>query len=74
MSISSTRPVEPKPELVDQVQRTIEEILKNPEALALARLQHIVMLAQKHQQVRECLNQHIVEVAEYARSLGHEVI
>ena len=74
MSISSTKPIEPRPELVREVEQTIQEILKNPQALALARLQLVVSLAQRDPQVRNVLDDHVRQILAFAASLGHEVI
>lgn len=77
MSITSisteTKAVEATPEQVAQVQAALEALVNNPEALALARLQRILAIAQTDSHMRDQLHGHVRALTDLAHSRGHEV-
>lgn len=59
---------------IAQVQAALQQLITDPAALMLARLQHLLNLSAQDPQVRQCLYDAVTHMNQQARELGHEVI
>jgi uncharacterized protein (UPF0147 family) len=57
-----------------QVQAALEKLVNDPDAMMLARLQHILNLSDQDPRVRKLLHEAITVLNQQARELGHRVI
>jgi len=77
MSITSittqTQPRELNAEQITQVQEAVQKLINDPAALALARLQLIMNIAETDDKFRAQFHVRILELLDLARSTGHEV-
>jgi hypothetical protein len=59
---------------IAQVQMVVAQVANDPDAMMLARLQHILNLSDKDPVVRQHLHDAITRLNQQARELGHRVI
>ena len=59
---------------IAQVQAALEKLVNDPDAMMLARLQHILNLSDQDALVRQHLHDAITRLNQQARELGHRVI
>ena len=59
---------------IAQVQAALEKLVNDPDAMMLARLQHILNLSDQDPLVRQHLHDAITGLNQQARELGHRVI
>jgi tripartite-type tricarboxylate transporter receptor subunit TctC len=57
-----------------QVQAALEKLVNDPDAMMLARLQHILNVSEQDPQVRQCLHDSIKQLNQQVRELGHQVV
>jgi len=68
-----SRPVDRKKQLA-QVQAALEKLVNDPDAMMLARLQHILNVSDQDPRVRKCLHDSITQLNQQVRELGHQVV
>jgi len=68
-----SRPVDRKKQLA-QVQAALERLVNDPDAMMLARLQHILNVSEQDPHVRKLLHEAITHMNQQVRELGHRVV
>jgi uncharacterized protein (UPF0147 family) len=59
---------------IAQITAALEKLVNDPDAMMLARLQHILNLSDQDPQVRKLLHEAITVLNHEARELGHRVV
>jgi uncharacterized protein (UPF0147 family) len=59
---------------IAQITAALERLVNDPDAMMLARLQHILNLSDQDPGVRKLLHEAITQLNQQARELGHRVV